>query len=69
MATKYLYERRQEALHLVEVLGGMLVEDHDIGMQALHAPVLLREQHLTHQRHALASVTRTSTIGRSPEMP
>ena len=47
----------------------MLVDDHDVGAQALEAPVFLRLQDLAHQRHVASSpTTRTSRIGRSPEM-
>ena len=47
---RLLHELRQQVLHLVEVVGGMLVEDHDVGAQPLDAPVLLRLQQLPHER-------------------
>ncbi len=42
-------------LHLVEVADRMLVEDDDVGAEALEAPVFLRLQHLPHQRHVLVA--------------
>ena len=48
-------ERRELRVHLVEVAERMLVEDHDIGAQALEPPVLLRLQHLPHERHVVVA--------------
>ena len=45
-----LQHLRQQLLHLVEVIGGMLVEDHEIRAQPFHPPILLRVQQLPHQR-------------------
>ena len=66
---RLLHEAGQQLLGLVEVLRRMLVQDDDVGAQALDAPVLLRVQQLPDERDEVASVIRTSTIGRSPEMP
>ena len=41
---------RQVVLRFVQIFRGMLVQDHDVGPQALDAPVFLREKQLTHER-------------------
>ena len=46
-------QRHELSLHLVEVVGRVLVEDHDVGAQVLHAPVFLRKQDLAHERHGV----------------
>ena len=48
-------ERGELGVHLVEIAGGILVEDDDVGAQPLQAPVLLRLQHLPHQRHVVVA--------------
>ena len=40
-------------VHLVEVAGRVLVQDHDLGVKALEPPVFLRAQHLAHQRQVV----------------
>ena len=45
-APRLLHERRQKVLGFVEVLRRVLVEDDDVSLQALDAPVFLREQEL-----------------------
>ena len=47
---RLLHELDQQVLHLVEVVGGMLVQDDDVGAQPFDAPVLLRVQQLAHER-------------------
>ena len=45
-----LHELQQQALHLVEIIRRMLVQDDDVGPQPLETPELLRVQELPHQR-------------------
>jgi hypothetical protein len=47
---RLLHQPRQQRLHLVEIIRRMLVQDDDVGAQALEPPVLLRVEHLPHQR-------------------
>ncbi len=46
---------RQLGVHFVQIARRMLVEDDDIGVQALQAPVLLRLQHLPHESPVILS--------------
>jgi hypothetical protein len=62
-------QRRELRLKFVEIVGRVLAEDDDVGAQALHPPALLREQHLSHERRASTPPMRTTTMGRSPEIP
>ena len=41
----------------------------DVGAEILDPPVFLRVQQLPHERDRARIATRTSTIGRSPEIP
>ena len=40
-------------LHLIEIADRMLVQKDDVGLQALKPPILLRLQHLTHERQVI----------------
>jgi hypothetical protein len=40
-------------LEFIEIIGRVLVENDDVGVQALHSPVLLREQHLPDEGEAV----------------
>ena len=46
-------QRREMLLHLVEIADRMLVQNDDVGLQALKAPILLRLQHLAHERQVI----------------
>ena len=46
-------QRREMLLHLVEIADRMLVQNDDVGLQALKPPVLLRLKHLTHERQVI----------------
>src|SRR5688572_29245375 len=48
---RLLNHSTQEVLRLVHVLGRMFVQDHDISLETLEAPVLLRMQELSDERN------------------
>ncbi len=45
----------QLRVNLVEIAGGILVDDDDVGAEALQPPVFLRLQHLMRQRHIVGA--------------
>ena len=56
-------QRGQLGLQVVEIAGRVFVQDDGIGRQALEAPVLLRLQHLAHQRRRPRAVRRRGPAG------
>ena len=73
MVTERRLARPHQALErVVEVLGvggAVLVDDDEIDVEQLEAPVLVSPQQLPNDVDVVELSIRTSTIGRSPEMP
>ena len=49
----FVQQRGQPRLHFVQVADRMLVEDHEIGLEALEPPVFLRFERLAHDREVV----------------
>ena len=62
-------QRGQPRLHLVEIADRMLVEDDEVRLDALQAPVLLRFERLRARPSGHRRRRERAGSGRSPEMP